>query len=307
MRCWLSFIALGSMLLLLPSVSLGAAASRLLPTDEVAGWVLRETPRIFGTENLYEYIDGNADLFLAYGFTEAAVGDYLPTEGEGWISVDLYDMGAPLHAFGIYQAEKPEDVEALTLGAQSYRSEGLIAFWKGAWYVKVSLIDGDDASAALRLAQAAAARIGGTTALPTQLDRLPTQNRVPGSERYIRQGALGHRFLNEVVSAAYSFGKVNARLYIADLATSEQASQGYDKLRAFEDSAGGNLADVASLGEEAFAVRDSYYGQMVVARRGRYVAIAASETADRSRLGDLVKAAVSPPKPGEAKGAKPAG
>jgi len=111
MRCWLSFVLLLSLLLALPSLGLGAAASRLLPTDEVSGWVLRETPRTFTTENLYEYIDGNADLFLAYGFTHAAVGDYVPTAGEGWISVDIYDMGAPLHAFGIYQAEKPEDVE----------------------------------------------------------------------------------------------------------------------------------------------------------------------------------------------------
>jgi len=113
----------------------------LLPQpDAAAGWAWREQPRTYAPDTLYEYINGAADLYLSYGFEEVAVADYVQTEGaDGWITVDIYDMGAPLHAFGIYGSERPPDVEAFPVGAQGYVCEGLIAFWQGDYYVKVML------------------------------------------------------------------------------------------------------------------------------------------------------------------------
>jgi len=269
-------------------------ASRLLPTDEVAGWGRRETPRVFTPGDLYEYINGNADLFNSFGFEEAAVGDYVPTGAkEGWISVDVYDMGAPLHAFGIYGAEKADGVEAAAVGVQGYESAGVIAFWKGRYYVKVSTIEGDDAAGARRLAELVADRIGGEPAMPVELSWLPLERQVAGSERYVRKSALGHRFLNEVVSAQYELGPARAFLYIADLGEPKGAAEAFAKLREFEVGTEAEVVGVEGVGEAGFAVRDPYYGEMVVGHLSQYVALAIGDEAGRSKLADLVRTALS--------------
>jgi len=294
MRFLRDAVVVTSILCLVAGAALAGVASHLLPTDEVAGWVLRETPRRFTPDDLYESIDGNADLFISFGFEESAVGDYVPTGAdEGWISVEVYDMGAPLHAFGIYRVEKADGVEAVPIGVQGYESAGLIAFWKGRYYVKVSSIEGEGAVGAPRLAETVAARIGGESAMPVERSRLPWENRVPGSERYVRKSALGHRFLNEVVSARYTLGKARAFLYIADLGELKKAAEAFAKLREFEGETGAEVADVERAGEAGFAVRDPYYGEMVAAHLAQYVALAISDEADRGKLADLVRRALS--------------
>lgn len=267
----------------------------LLPKpDAAAGWAWREQPRTYAPDTLYEYIDGAADLYLSYGFEEVAVADYVKGGGEdGWITVDVYDMGAPLHAFGIYGSERPPDVEAFPAGVQGYESEGLIAFWRGDYYVKVMLIDGEDMEAARALARATAEQLPGAAAMPAELKRLPVEGRIAGSERYVKTSALGHRSLVEVVSADYRAGETTATLHAADLGAPEKAAEGWQKLRDFEQQSGKGLAAVAGVGEDAFGATDGYYGEMVAARQGRFLAIAMSETAGRAELAELARVGIA--------------
>jgi hypothetical protein len=267
----------------------------LLPRpDAAAGWAWREQPRTYAPDTLYEYIDGAADLYLSYGFEEVAVADYVKGEGEdGWITVDVYDMGAPLHAFGIHGSERPPDVEAFPAGVQGYESEGLIAFWRGDYYVKVMLIDGEDMEAARALARATAEQLPGAAAMPAELKRLPVEGRIAGSERYVKTSALGHRSLVEVVSADYRAGETTATLHAADLGAPDKAAEGWQKLRDFEERSGKGLTAVAGVGEDAFGATDGYYGEMVAARQGRFLAIAMSETAGRAELAELARVGIA--------------
>jgi len=267
----------------------------LLPApDAVPGWTLPEAPRTYTAETLYEYIDGSADLYHSYGFRVAAVGDYRGADG-GWITVDIYDMGRPLHAFGIYGAEQPPDAAKCALGAQGYVEDALIAFWQGPYYVKVSLVEGGDARSLEALAGAVASGMKGSTDLPCELTRLPAKHRIADSERYVKQSALGHKFLTEVVSAEYQLGERRATLCIADLGEAEAAAAGFEKLRLFESKTGEGLTNVPGLAEAAFAVRDPYHGETVAARRGRYLYLAMSEKVERGELAALIASALNPP------------
>jgi hypothetical protein len=272
---------------------LAALVLALLPAPEATeGWTLRGAPRTYSPGNLYDYINGNADLFHSYGFQQVGVGDYVRKGGEGWITVDIYDMGAPLHAFGVYSAERPADPQPMPVGVQGYALGGLIAFWTGPYYVKVSLADGDDAAAARALARAADQRIRRATAMPAEVKRLPERNRVPGSERYTKTSALGHDFLGEVVSADYRLDGNTATLYIACLGGEKSAAEGLQKLSEFETAAGVTVSDMPGVGEDAFAVRDPYQGQLVAAWQGRFVYIAVGEGAGRAVLGELLGSAI---------------
>jgi hypothetical protein len=264
----------------------------LLPGPEAAdGWALRDPPRTYSPSDLYDYINGNADLFHSYGFREVAVGDYAPEVGEGWITVDIYDMGAPLHAFGIYAAERPTDPTTLPIGVQGYTAGDMIAFWSGAYYVKVSLADGGlDVGRAL--ARAADQRIRRATAMPAELSRLPERGRIAGTEQYTKTSALGHAFLVEVVSADYELSERSATLYIADLGDRTKAAEALQKLSEFEASAGEKVSDVTGMGEDAFAARDPYYGELAAARQDGFVYVAVGEGAGRAALAELLRAAI---------------
>lgn len=281
--------------ILLACVGAGAADpdGPLPPSEAVAGWALAGEPRTFTPGNLYEYINGAADLFLAYGFCSLAAGSYLPGGDEARsITVDVYDMGEPLHAYGIWASERPEDLAPVAGLPGSYQVEGLIAFRRGAHYVKVSALDQADMEVARALARLTAERLSGCSELPTEFRRLPAQGRLAESERYVRKDALGHRFLVEVISADYQLGKATAAMHVADLGSAAQAAAGWERLRSFEQRANAGLAAVADLGEAAFAVRDAGYGQMVCARQGRFLVVATSDRAPRADLVALVKAAL---------------
>jgi hypothetical protein len=143
--------------------------------------------------------------------------------------------------------------------------------------------------------------------MPPELARLPIANRIAGSERYVKKGALGHEFLVEVLSAEYKIEEskaesresngegeehAKAALYIGDLGTPEKSAEGLAKLREFEASTA-EVADLPGVGERAFAVRDSYYGEMIVARAEQFIVIGLSEKAERQAVAELVKAGVA--------------
>lgn len=310
MRCWLS-AALALIVWCGPAAAVAESPAEMLPgSGAVPGWVWRDAPRTFLPDTLYEYIDGAADLYFAYGFREVVAADYVRADAQpGWVIVEVYDMGAPLHAFGVFGSERPEDpAESLALGAQAYADAGIVAFWQDRYYVKTLAFEGEDLAVARALAEETASRIPGPCEMPVELARLPAEGRVPDSERYVKTGALGHRFLNEVVSAQYQIGEHVATLHVADLECAETADDGLARLREFEARTGVDMEATESLGAAAFAVRSPYHGDMVAARVERFLLLGFSDEAGREALIALVARAAEGlrtqlrPSEGEAQG-----
>jgi hypothetical protein len=286
MRSWPSWVLIVAAALAVSGAVDAEVTPSMLPPGEAIS-AQREQPRSFNPKGLYEYIDGAADLFLAYGFGELVTAAYSLGEQHS-ITVDVYDMAAPINAFGVFGSERPEQTPGLGIGPQGYFTNGLLAFWKGQYYVKISGQESDEA-AARTLATATAERLSGTTALPVEFRRLPAKGRVPGSERYVRKDALGHKALTNVISADYGAAKSTATVHVADLLTPAQAKQAWENLRDFEKGAGSAFAAVKGIGESGFAVRDSGYGEMVAVRAGRFVVIGMSGKAGRAAVKELVK------------------
>ncbi len=291
--------ATAALVLALPA---GAAPADLLPKSGTAtDWPLRAEPRSYDRATLYEYIDGAADLFLAYGFESLAHGEYRArgeysggvAREQKLVTVDVYDMGAPVRAFGIFASERPAAATFLPAGQQGYVGDGLGAFWVDRYYVKVSAVEGASDADVVLLAEATARVLPPGTGMPPELKRLPTTGRIAGTEGYVHQSALGHRFLQRVVSARYRAGKATAELHVADLGTAATAAQGARKLRDFEAKTGARPVPVKAVGEEGFSVLDASLGQCVAARTGRFLVIAFGEKATRTALVALVKTTVA--------------
>jgi hypothetical protein len=129
----------------------------------------------FYSSDLYRYMDGGADLYLKYGLVAMAHREYKRAGVE--LTVDVFDMGSPLQAFGMYSAERSPEYHFIDIGAEGYSSESTLNFLQGRYYVRLSAF-GDGAAAALdKCARAISGKIGGDRSLPAVPDTLPREGK----------------------------------------------------------------------------------------------------------------------------------
>ncbi|MEE9464267.1 MAG: DUF6599 family protein, partial [Candidatus Neomarinimicrobiota bacterium] len=76
------------------------ALAQLMP-GTVEDWQTGRADKIYNRENLYEYINGGAELYLSYGFLQMISRTYTKS-GKPDIVVDIFDMGSSRNAFGVF-------------------------------------------------------------------------------------------------------------------------------------------------------------------------------------------------------------
>ena len=90
----------------IPGCSSGCRRSGkpLLPVSGFTpGWALEGPVKTYTPDDLFEYINGEAELYLQYGFKDLVSGFYLKDKDEKQgVSADIYRMASPLEAFGLY-------------------------------------------------------------------------------------------------------------------------------------------------------------------------------------------------------------
>ncbi|MFC1661630.1 DUF6599 family protein [Gemmatimonadota bacterium] len=194
-------------ILLLSLLSAGAlsltCSGKVSDFPTVEGWTQTGETLTFDAENLWEYINGAAELFVEYGVQTVRTADLV--SGDMTVTVDLYDMGTTLSAFGVYERERP-DVSTPLAGATgaviSPPYQALLL--KGTTYVKVNVFEGELTEAGGQaLLQALASSLPGPTGLPEELELLPRNGRIVGTEGYKPEAFLGQTELTECIYADY--------------------------------------------------------------------------------------------------------
>lgn len=186
------------------AVSLLSCSGQEADFPEVDGWALAGDVLTYDADNLWEYINGAAELFLEYDVQTCRTADL--ASGDMMVTVDLYDMGTPLNAFGIFNREHPAAGSPLPGATESVVSPPYQALLlKGATYVKVNAVEGELTSTSGRqLLEALARALPGQADYPSELDLLPQNGRVAGSEGYVREGFLGLTELSHCLYADYA-------------------------------------------------------------------------------------------------------
>jgi len=150
---------------------------------QINGWKIAEEDHVYTAENLYEYIDGGAELYISYGFKKVFSRVY-SREGNPDILLDIFDMGGSSNAFGIFSHTR-ETVEA-DFGQGSQYSGGLLLFWKDRYYI--SLLASPETKEAKKavegLARSIESAIPREGELPKLLKRLPGEGLNEASIRY---------------------------------------------------------------------------------------------------------------------------
>jgi hypothetical protein len=249
------------------AASPGASVLSLLP--QVAGWRNAEEPKRYGPDTLFEYIDGAAEAFLNYDFLELGLGQYKKPSGTATLTVEIYDMGAPLNAFGIYSTERYPESKFLPIGVQGYLEEGTLNFLAGRYYVKMMAYEaGPETEAALRaFAGAILAKIGNPGGFPPVLAAFPKAGLVANSEKYVLKNFLGLEFLKNGAFASYKLPGGNPDAFAVEAASDAEAASLLEK---FSGAAAAKGASVEKRGA-LLHWKDPYLDEIFAGRAGRYL------------------------------------
>ena len=106
---------------------------RLLPL-KVGGYQSDGKDKFYDRMTSFRYMDGAAELYRSYAFKLLLVRRYLKA-GHPPIIVELFDMGLPEDAFGIFSYETGG--EESDVGQGSDYGGGLLRLWKGKFFVNV--------------------------------------------------------------------------------------------------------------------------------------------------------------------------
>ena len=268
------------------------ATARLVPTAaELPGFKITRAAEYYNAGNLWKYIDGGAPGYLAYGFKEVAAFAVTHPAGQLEFTVDIYDMGDALNAFGIYSTERSPEGTAIDTGSQGYRTENALFFWQDRYYVKIV---GDTpappmAATSMKLAAIVSRKLPPRGAPPRLFSVFPEEGRIRGSERFLAHDVLGQQFLHNGYIVEYAKKDAKYRLFLIRAGDARQAQRGFRQYRDFVETNGSIAARPQQLGEEAFLGKASAYGGVVVARQGRYMAgVLGLDDADAARAIVLV-------------------
>jgi hypothetical protein len=147
--------------------------------------------RTYEGQKLFDYMDGGAELYYEYGFEQACVQRYKAPQGE--VTVEIYQMDTPAHTYGVYtfdtQGEHPP------IGQDATYARGLLAFWKGRYFVRAFSESEEFKEILLSLGRAITQKIPQQGERPDILASLPPQWVVKDSLLYFRgQVALNNGY-----------------------------------------------------------------------------------------------------------------
>ncbi len=250
-------------------------AALLPPAAELAGWTVDEGPDRYVPDTLYEYLDGGADRYLAHGFKRLVHVRYrLGDDPAACVTLDLYDMGGPLGAFGIYSAARTPAVEPRPWGDEGYRTGSIAAAWKGPIYIHG---EADDERPELiemleGLVAGACSGIEGEASPPSVLKALPSRGLVARSERVVPSDLLGHAFLPGGVVAVYELDGRRSELFFSDIGDEEAATRAFEALVAHLARRGIVEDGTLSIGDGGIRYAEPTLGEGTVVRSGRHLA-----------------------------------
>jgi hypothetical protein len=168
------------------AVAWPAWAQEILPPDGFApGWKKAEALRTFTGQDLFNHIDGGADLFLEFGFARLFVQAY--SNGTSELTAAVYVMESATAALGVYLMKMGRETPFPEIPARNSSEESQLTIVKGRHFIQIDNFDATPAPrvASTALAGAVLARLADERP-ESVLDRLALENRIPGSERLIR-------------------------------------------------------------------------------------------------------------------------
>jgi hypothetical protein len=258
----------------------GSASAQEFMFPELKGYKKNSDFKVFVPDNLWDFINGAAETYLAYGFVDLHIAEY--KKGKNVIKLEVYRHSDHTNAFGIYSTERSSSFKYMNLGSQGYTAEGAINFFKGNYYVKIRTYSKSEKplQAARSLAMSVAGMLEGSTDMPPVLSMFPSAGKKVNEEMYINESVLGHKFLNQAYKANYESGPDNFSIFIFNCKSTEEA---WKSAETFLVSAG---IDPLESSSGKYVLADGYNGTIFLAWKDNRIVAISGLSKDQADIAD---------------------
>jgi len=233
---------------------------------KIEGWNVNVDAKVYDSNNLWDIIDGAADLFLEYEFVSLHTAQYVNT-ANGEVKVEIYQHSNSVNSFGMYSQERDPVYNFIDVGVQGYLQKGVLNFLDGPYYIKLSTyIKGTEGQDALLLiAKSISAHLKQPNSFPKVISLFPPQNRLKNREQFIARNFLGYSFFNSVFLAIYD-SAASYKAFILEAGSNKQADSILTEY--FKIAAGKNIPLKT---EGRYIVNDSNNGLVEIAIEKQYI------------------------------------
>ena len=169
----------------------------------------------YDSKNLYELVDGEAELYFPYGFKQLVAANYGSTINRAdTLTAEVYELGSLLNAFGVYSNFRDKDSKRVELGGDGFINGTQVVFYQGNYFVKVQAGGKPPENALMDCAKSVSKLLPPNTAKPAELDMLKIDRLIPNTEQYIGQSLLGYDFFRCGLCADANVNGKAERLFI---------------------------------------------------------------------------------------------
>jgi len=136
------------------------AVDPLPPSGAVAGWEKSSDTRVYEAKDLWQYIDGDAEQYIAAGVVSTSTSDYKYQKQLDAV-VDVYTMGDSAGARKILESGGSSGAKNVQIGDAGLAYEQSVIFRKGPYLVRIVAYDATPGTeqALLALAHGVEARL----------------------------------------------------------------------------------------------------------------------------------------------------
>jgi hypothetical protein len=248
---------------------------KMLPSTGFSkGWALDGKATTYTKDTLYTYINGEAELYMPYGFSTLVSVLYTKQgNSKAALVADIFQMGSNIDAFGIYSYYRNPDTEMIKIGGNGFIDESQLMFYKDRYFVRLSASgDNPERNVFISCAEAIAKKIPGRSAPPDELAFLKVPGLVPGTEKYTAQSVLGYAFFKKGLTADGALSGKPIKAFVILDKSVKDATETFDKYTAYLKEKGGKpQLNKSANGVVTLVGRDPLYKGVLVRRSGRYV------------------------------------
>jgi hypothetical protein len=184
-------------------------------------------PEIFNPDNLYDKIDGKAELYLSAGVHGMRCQRFaLKNDPNVWMEFFVYDMDNLRQSFAVYSMQERAEAQLLDLATYAYKTKNALFFCCGRYYIEaISASPAEEMIAAMLLVsrQFVAKNPPQETRL-AELDLFPSEHLAPNSCMLQPADAFSFDQFKNIFSAKYTVNGTEVMAFLTVRPTAEEAT-----------------------------------------------------------------------------------
>jgi hypothetical protein len=254
-------------------------------------WVIEEKVKLYDKDTLFDHIDGEAELYIPYGFDALATASYVNKQNPDLsIVADVYRMASVLDAFGIYSNYRKTNNLWVTIGAEGFVSSSQLMFYQDRYFVRLQVSGATnlEKDVFLACARAISANLPAGSGPPKELEVMRIPALVPKSERYLAQSLLGYVFFRKGIIADAAVQDEKMQIFVIHEDRPAAARKTFDQYHSYLKAEGQGIQMTDDPARRRVIAVDPLYGGVLVEQSGRYV-IGAVRIKNNSVAGQLIE------------------